>query len=74
MDMSEKMWLMHVSYILRKMTKIRFLYFTNAPTDGAMRALPDVDGPTNERREKTVVFFITSQHLCPTRTNLHSGE
>ena len=42
---------------LRKMTKIGFLHFTNAPTDEAMRALPDVDGPTNERRAKTVVFF-----------------
>ena len=42
---------------LRKMTKIGFLHFTNAPTDDAMRALPDVDGPTNERRAKTVVFF-----------------
>lgn len=42
---------------LRKMTKIGFLHFTNAPTEDAMRALPDVDGPTNERREKTVVFF-----------------
>ena len=42
---------------LRKMTKIGFLHFTNAPTDDAMRALPDVDCPTNERRAKTVVFF-----------------
>ena len=42
---------------LRKMTKIGFLHFTNAPTEDAMKALPDVDGPTNERRSKTVVFF-----------------
>ena len=42
---------------LRKMTKLGFLHFTNAPTEDAMRALPDVDGPTNERRLKTVVFF-----------------
>ena len=42
---------------LRKMAKIGLLHFTNAPTDKAMKALPDVDGPTNERRAKTVVFF-----------------
>ena len=42
---------------LRKLTKIGFLHFTNAPTEDAMKALPDVDGPTNERRSKTVVFF-----------------
>ena len=42
---------------LRKMTKIGFLHFTNAPTDEAMKALPDVDSPTNERRAKTVVLF-----------------
>ena len=42
---------------LRKMTKIGFLHFTNAPTESAMRALPDVDAPTNERRARTVGFF-----------------
>ena len=42
---------------LRKMTKLGFLHFTNAPTEEAMRALPDVDAPTNEQRLKTVVFF-----------------
>ena len=42
---------------LRKMTKIGFLHFTNAPTEDAMRALPDVDAPTNETRSKTVVLF-----------------
>ena len=42
---------------LRKLTKIGFLHFTNAPTEDAMKALPDVDGPTNKRRSKTVVFF-----------------
>ena len=42
---------------LRKMTKIGFLHSTNAPTDQAVQALPDVDGPTNERIAKTVVFF-----------------
>ena len=42
---------------LRKMTKLGFLHFTNAPTEEAMRALPDVDAPTNERHLKTVVFF-----------------
>ena len=33
---------------LRKMTKLGFLHFTNAPTEDAMRALPDVDAPANE--------------------------
>jgi len=43
---------------LRKMTKIGFLHFTNAPTEDAIKALPqDVDPPTNDRRSKTVVFF-----------------
>ena len=42
---------------LQKMTKVGFLHFTNAPTEDAMKALPDVDGPTNERLSKTVVFF-----------------
>ena len=41
---------------LCKMTKIGFLHFTNAPTDDAMRALPNVDGPINERQEKTCIF------------------
>ena len=43
---------------LRKMVKIGFLHFTNAPTDRARQALPeDVDPPILEKREKTVVFF-----------------
>ena len=42
---------------LRKMTKLGFLHITNAPTKDAMKALPDVDAPTSERRSKTVVFF-----------------
>ena len=43
---------------LRKMVKIGFSHFTNAPTDEARQALPeDVDPPILERREKTVVFF-----------------
>ena len=43
---------------LCKMTKIGFLHFTNAPTEDAIKALPqDVDPPTNDRRSKTVVFF-----------------
>ena len=42
---------------LRKMTKLGFLHCTNAPTEDAMRALPDVDAPTNERCLKTVVLF-----------------
>ena len=36
--------------ILRKMTKLGFLHITNAPTKDAMKALPDVDAPTSERR------------------------
>ena len=39
------------------MTKIGILHFTNAPTENAMRALPDVYAPTNEKRSKTVVLF-----------------
>ena len=35
------------------MTKIGFLHFTNAPTEGAMRALPEVDAPTNETLENS---------------------
>ena len=43
---------------LRKMTKLGFLHFTNAPTEDAMKALPsDIDPPTNDTRSKTVVFF-----------------
>ena len=42
---------------LRKMTKFGFLHITNAPTEDAMKALPDVDAPTSERRSQTVVFF-----------------
>ena len=43
---------------LRKMVKIGFLHFTNAPTEDAMKAIPqDVDPPTLEKRSKTVVFF-----------------
>ena len=44
--------------ILRKMVKIGFLHFTNAPSEQARQALPeDVDPPIEERRGKTVVFF-----------------
>ena len=42
---------------LRKMTKIGFLHFTNAPTEDTARSLPDIDCPTSEVRSKTVVFF-----------------
>ena len=43
---------------LRKMAKLGFLHFTNAPTEDAAKAIPtDIDPPTNERRSKTVVFF-----------------
>lgn len=42
---------------LCKMVKIGFLHFTNAPTEGAQKALPtNIDPPIAERREKTVVF------------------
>lgn len=42
---------------LRRMVKIGFLHFTNAPTEDAQKALPDdIDPPTLERRSKTVVF------------------
>ena len=47
---------------LRKMTKLGFLHFTNAPTEETMRAVPDVDAPTNEQRLKTVVFFTMSPY------------
>lgn len=43
---------------LRKMVKLGFLHFTNAPTEQAGQALPeDIEPPILERREKTVVFF-----------------
>ena len=43
---------------LRRMVKIGFIHFTNAPTEDARKALPtDCDPPTLERRSKTVVFF-----------------
>ena len=43
---------------LRKMVKIGFIHFTNAPTEDAVKAIPqDVDPPTLEECSKTVVFF-----------------
>ena len=43
---------------LRKMAKLGFLHFTNAPTEDAPNSLPmDIDPPSRERRTKTVVFF-----------------
>ena len=42
---------------LRKLTKIGFLHFTNAPTEEAARSLPEVDCPTSDVRSKAVVFF-----------------
>ena len=43
---------------LRRMVKIGFLHFTNAPSESSQIALPtDVDPPTLERRSKTVFFF-----------------
>lgn len=42
---------------LRKMVKIGFLHFTNAPTESAVKAIPtDIDPPVNAVRSKTVVF------------------
>ena len=35
---------------LRKMTKLGFLHITNASTEDAMKALPDVNAQTSERR------------------------
>ena len=41
---------------LRKMVKIGFLHFTNAPTEETQKANPaDIDAPTLERHSKTVV-------------------
>ena len=43
---------------LRRMVKIGFIHFTNAPTESAQNALPtDIDPPSLDRRSKTVVFF-----------------
>lgn len=43
---------------LRKMTKLGFLHFRNAPTAETQKALPeDVDPQSLERLSKTVVFF-----------------
>lgn len=43
---------------LQKMVEVGFLHFTNAPTEEAQKALPDdIDPPTLDKREKTVVFF-----------------
>ena len=43
---------------LRRMVKIGFLHFTNAPTESSQQAIPkDIDPPTIERRSKTVMFF-----------------
>ena len=40
---------------LRKMVKIGFIHFTNAPTESAIPT--DIDPPTLEKRSKTVVLF-----------------
>ena len=43
---------------LRRMIKIGFLDFMNAPNETAQKVIPeDIEPPTLERREKTVVFF-----------------
>ena len=51
---------------LRKMAKIGFLHFTNAPTEGAQKALPeDIEPPNLERRSKTVVLFMMRVRSSP---------
>ena len=43
---------------LRRMVKIGFLHFTNAPTQTYAMAIPeDIEPPPLEHREKTVIFF-----------------
>ena len=43
---------------LRRMVKIGFLHFTNAPTQtSAMAILEDIEPPPLEHREKTVILF-----------------
>ena len=56
----------------RKMVKLGFLHFTNAPTEDAVKALPDdLDPPTNERRLKT---FMMRVHLQPMNTMGNEGR
>ena len=51
---------------LRKMAKIGFLHFTNAPTEGAQKALPeDIEPPNLEHRSKTVVLFMMRVRSSP---------
>ena len=43
---------------MRKLTKIGFLHYTDAPTIDTANALPqDIEPPIAERRSKLVVFF-----------------
>lgn len=43
---------------LRRMLKLGFLHFTNAPTPDAIKAIPDdIEPPTADRRFKTVYLF-----------------
>ena len=43
---------------LRRMTKIGFLHFTNAPTENSVKAIPtDIEPPLVDQREKTVILF-----------------
>ena len=59
---------------LQKMLKIGFLHFTNAPTESAQKALPvDIEPPTLECREKTVVYSMMKLLFRPMKTNLYSG-
>ena len=60
--------------LLRKMVKLGFLHFTNAPTQQAGQAIPeDVYPPILEKREKTVVFSTTKRPFSPIRTRVCSG-
>lgn len=60
--------------IIRKMVKIGFLHFTNAPTEQARQSLPgDVDPPILKRREKLSLSFMT-RPFSPMRTKLSNGE
>ena len=47
----------HRNEFFRKVIKIGFLHFTDAPNPEAAKALPeDIEPPTADRREKLVVF------------------
>ena len=60
---------------LRKLVKIGFLHFTDAPTPEAAKALPtDIESPTIDRREKLIVFcHDESTFQCNDDQNLQWG-